>query len=305
MIEQISIEAFRGFNNRVDLRLDSSAVIIWGANGRGKTSIADALQWLLLGRIARLEGLKNRTTEEFIVNTYAGRGTKARVELSGLFNGTRINAHRTGDRTGSVLELNINGTDLIGSAAELRLRREICGSDLPGAEFERYVLSMGLLQQDVVRGFLAEEKPSARYEMLSRLLGLRVLDDFVQAVNASAEPLKAQMDASSAALSELRRRLEDMEERRREMQIRVNTFRSYRSLEEELRELAAESSILAPWAGERIGRGSHDVADLMAQLRNAEADIALILASDPVPPVDELEQLRILSEGGSGRGDTR
>jgi DNA repair exonuclease SbcCD ATPase subunit len=68
--EWIEIEGFRGFANRQRLELDASVVILAGPNGTGKTSFFDAVQWLLIGTLDRLEPWRVRRNAEHVVNQY-------------------------------------------------------------------------------------------------------------------------------------------------------------------------------------------------------------------------------------------
>ena len=66
----LTVEAFRGFRDPASFDLDASAVIFTGPNGTGKTSVFDALQWVLLGSIDRLEALRARKTVEHVVSKF-------------------------------------------------------------------------------------------------------------------------------------------------------------------------------------------------------------------------------------------
>ena len=77
VIKSLTVRHFRGFNDEITLPLEGSAVIVAGANGRGKTSLFDAIQWLMLGQIPRLEKLKLHAAEEHIVNQYAPSGSRS------------------------------------------------------------------------------------------------------------------------------------------------------------------------------------------------------------------------------------
>lgn len=72
-LKTLTVESFRGIRDRISFDLDSSTVILTGPNGTGKTSVFDALQWVLLGSIARLEILRARRNVEHIVNSYCPR----------------------------------------------------------------------------------------------------------------------------------------------------------------------------------------------------------------------------------------
>ncbi len=191
-LKSLHIEAFRGFNDAIDVDLDASAIVLWGANGRGKTSLTDAIQWLLLGHIPRLRSLRSKTTEEYIVNRYAeAEGKRALVRaLVTLSGGHEALISRDGDRRGSVLEVHLDGETIVGDKAEQRLCEMICGPALAPAEIDRYMFSMALLQQDVVRAFIADDSGDSRYTLLSRLLGLETLTLFVKDLDDSIKPLR-------------------------------------------------------------------------------------------------------------------
>ena len=77
-LRRLTIESFRGFRDAATLDLDASTIIFTGPNGTGKTSVFDALQWVMLGSIERLEGLRSRKNVEHIVNSYRA-GERASV----------------------------------------------------------------------------------------------------------------------------------------------------------------------------------------------------------------------------------
>ena len=52
-LKKITLEGFRGFNERQTINLDADVVIIYGPNGTGKSSIAEALEWLFFDDIWR------------------------------------------------------------------------------------------------------------------------------------------------------------------------------------------------------------------------------------------------------------
>ena len=82
------VEGFRGFRDRQRIELDASVVILTGPNGTGKTSLFDALQWLLVGSLERLEPWRARKTTEHIANVF--RGTEPAVVTVGLRVGDRL-----------------------------------------------------------------------------------------------------------------------------------------------------------------------------------------------------------------------
>src|SRR5215210_6731496 len=70
VLQSLTVEAFRGFNQRATIDLSGSAVLLRGPNGSGKTSLFDAFQWLLLGDVDRLRDLREQQRDEYLVNSY-------------------------------------------------------------------------------------------------------------------------------------------------------------------------------------------------------------------------------------------
>lgn len=180
-IQRLHVESFRGFRDRREFELAASAVIVTGPNGTGKTSFFDALQWCFLGSIQRLEDLRARRNVEHIVNQYR-LGRKAVVEVDLLVDGQSITLRRSGDHTGSTLELRRLGAEpIFGPEAEAALRELM----LPHTDLtlESALTTSGLMQQDVMRGVL-EAKPADRYRHITTVLGLGRLEEFEEAARS-------------------------------------------------------------------------------------------------------------------------
>lgn len=216
-LKAISIEAFRGFRDASSLDLDASTVILTGPNGTGKTSFFDAIQWVLLGSIERLEELRSRRNVEHVVNSYR-RGERADVALVVSSDGRDVTCRRRGDYSESTLEVaGASSSPLFGEAAEEWLRSALAPhqpESLPTA-----LSTCGLLQQDVMRSVL-EAKPADRYTHISAVLGLSDLAEFEKEAREAAkraqdrekaaeQEVQRARDASAAA----RTRVESVEER--------------------------------------------------------------------------------------------
>ncbi len=92
LLERLHIEAFRGIRNPIDIPLDASITVLLAANGTAKTSVCDAAEWLMTGRVRRLQpGL---VSAETLLNRYA---TSARVLVHATANWA--NATREIERT--------------------------------------------------------------------------------------------------------------------------------------------------------------------------------------------------------------
>ena len=193
----VEIEGFRGFNRRQRINLDASAVIVVGPNGTGKTSFFDAIQWLLLGSLERLEKWRVRRNDEHIANSYRASEpavVEAEIELQGQL----IHLRRQGRYDVGLLEWQADGVTARGDDAERKLSDALgarAGQDMRGL-----LMTSALLQQDVVRAVL-EDKPAERYRHLAALLGLDELGTFEVEARKRAERLSS---AGTAARQELR-----------------------------------------------------------------------------------------------------
>jgi DNA repair exonuclease SbcCD ATPase subunit len=64
-LRKIEIHGFRSFGiGKQTFELPSTVAVLWGGNSQGKTSLAEAMEFLLTGQIARRELLAS-TKEEF------------------------------------------------------------------------------------------------------------------------------------------------------------------------------------------------------------------------------------------------
>ncbi|MCK4826553.1 AAA family ATPase [bacterium] len=54
-VKSISIQGFRGFNELRTIELDDRITLIFAPNSYGKTSISEALEWLLYGITSKVE----------------------------------------------------------------------------------------------------------------------------------------------------------------------------------------------------------------------------------------------------------
>jgi DNA repair exonuclease SbcCD ATPase subunit len=172
-LSSLTIAGFRGFREPITLDFDASAVLMSGPNGTGKTSVFDALQWLLVGDVARLTSYKLRRNEEYLANVYQAT-VPALVEAHFRLPGTTLQVKRTGNSSDSNLEVSLGTETHTGSGAARVLQHSLIGGDLPLSEV---LATNGLLQQDDLRQLL-QTKPDLRYRQLLRLLGLEVLELF-------------------------------------------------------------------------------------------------------------------------------
>lgn len=204
VFERLIVEAFRGFNRRAEIDLDASVVVLCGPNGMGKTSVFDALQWLLLGEIPRLREARLRQTDEYIVSAYRPGG-QARVEAHVRLGAHHVVLTRTGDRSGSSLTwATPGGSSLHGESAEVELSRAFSAS--PEMDLATSLTACGLLQQDAAR-LVLETKPRDRFAMFSELLGLGALESFEEWAQRRTKELATRLKEATDAAAVIERRV--------------------------------------------------------------------------------------------------
>ena len=92
LLDRLHIEAFRGIRNSIDLPLNASITILLAANGTAKTSVCDAAEWLLTGRVRRIQpGLVSAAT---LQNRYAGNA-RALVHATARWGNVSCEIERT------------------------------------------------------------------------------------------------------------------------------------------------------------------------------------------------------------------
>jgi DNA repair exonuclease SbcCD ATPase subunit len=304
--EWIEIEAFRGFARRERIDLDASVVIISGPNGTGKTSFFDAIQWLLIGTLERLEPWRVRRNAEHVVNQYQARtGAPAAVSASLRINGQPVELRRTGRYDASQLEWRQDGDVFYEDDAERALANAL--TPLGRMSLQRSLLSSGLLQQDVIRDVL-EDKPAERYDQLAAILGLNVIAGFPTAARKRADRLAAEGKRAREALAELQAAARIVRERITSLRARAQEAPDAAALRAQLADRIATQADIVQLRGdlpvstseaEEIRMAAGMGADTFAALIS-EADPAVAaLASEEAPPSDAIDALRRAADAAS------
>ncbi|MCU1439599.1 MAG: hypothetical protein JWP85_596 [Rhodoglobus sp.] len=268
----VTVENFRGVRESRTLDLDASVVIFWGPNGTGKTTIFDALLWLLQGEIPRLASHAMRRNEEYIVSAYR-KGGLAKVSAKLRVGGVEYQLVRIGTSAGSTLEL--TGGEPARSDPERELRRLLAKGDLPLREL---MSTSGILQQDDLR-LLLRDKPDQRYRQLLRLFGLEVLEQFELQARTWQTEARSTVASRLEALTRQRSRAAGIVER-------INTLRDLStsaspesSSESRLVESFVESQQslysvhTSPSSAEEFGSLASDALSLIAQIRSTRERI--------------------------------
>jgi DNA repair exonuclease SbcCD ATPase subunit len=268
-LTSLSVEGFRAFARRQTFDLAASAVIVTGSNGTGKTSFFDAVQWLLLGSIPRLIALRTKRTDEYILNEYTAP-KPARVEAEMLLAGNVVNLSRTGNHERSdVTWSSSDGVQARGAEAEELIRRSFISSD--SISLEVGLLTFGLLQQDVVRAVL-HSRPSERYELLSRMLGLDRLEAFDNEARQNLERARKRRADATAEVARAKLRFDSESASVREVRLRAQASAPV----EDSRQVLAVAAERAGVVVDDI-TSSADAARIAAHARALSEDLAALI----------------------------
>jgi exonuclease SbcC len=151
-IKKVEIEGFRAYKKKSDSTFDFTNdsdeavnfVAIYAANGFGKSSFYDAVEWAITNRVKRLKKYQDEVKStknpdeglKILRNKYVDEKTETTVVLS------------TSDQR--IFERNIP-----------RIRKN--QNDMSLGESENDFFRRAILSQDEIEGFLREEKPQERY----------------------------------------------------------------------------------------------------------------------------------------------
>jgi len=177
-ISNLTIEGFRGINSKITIDLDGNSAVLSGPNGVGKSSVMEAIEWCLFGRlISAVIGPVEFKKEDAIVNSFHPK-KKAIVEVIlerekgkkvKVMRERKLGRSTTAGKT--QLRIEVQGTDYFGNEAQSELNKLL---KITPSEFYASVY----LRQQTIRDLIVGD-PLIRSEVIDKLLGLHLLRELI------------------------------------------------------------------------------------------------------------------------------
>lgn len=221
-LKTISINNFRGIGRKTELALGQGITLLYGINGTGKTSVCDAIEWAVSGRLAITEtpddDAKQLEAAHSVIN-YFSASQEASVELILGDMGTHVK-RSIDDNLRQTVYASVEDTNW-GAIITTTHSHRRTGFDLNRARDA--FRSCHILEQSTIRQFL-NRTPSERFDALNRILGyeeivrlsrkLESVCRFVKEEARNREPTKAKaLEKLLAAESEVETLQHDIESR--------------------------------------------------------------------------------------------
>jgi len=220
-LESLDITDFRGIRRlqSEDMPLSGNVVFIYGPNGVGKTSIAEAVEWAITGQVGRLQQVPTQSSKgelDPIVNVFSEKA-EARVtcRLSNCepicrtkrgWSIERLIGHQSVTEDRTVID-HVVGTEAPSSEARLRIER-----------LRDLFRGSHMLSQHNIRQFLERTEPVERFDILTNMIGAEEFVRFREKVTAVLRHLRSHVGARSEESKSMYRELEDVSKRLRERQ---------------------------------------------------------------------------------------
>jgi DNA repair exonuclease SbcCD ATPase subunit len=203
-LASISVVNFRGFARRQTIDLNADIIVVWGANGTGKTSLLDAFQWLILGDLPRLRATALRASEDVITSRYADGPPS--VELVLAENDDRTTVTRTG--LGPEERLTVRTPDGAQHSDDeaQQLLLQLIGRREANDDAGTWFLRTHLLQQAEMTELLSGDTRE-RYRFLARFTGLDELGQLDDLLRSELKQLRSVLRERRSELDELRDRV--------------------------------------------------------------------------------------------------
>jgi DNA repair exonuclease SbcCD ATPase subunit len=264
-IEKIIVDGFKAFNRPYEFVLDKRLTVIFGANGTGKTSLCDAVEWGFLGKLPQYKSVE-ATLEDAVLNRN-NPDREAKVTIS-LKDSEQKTVMERGAKSKKVWKPT--------QGAKLKV--------LEGQEVEIIpdtFLATVYLRQEALREFI-EAKPEKRRPVLSSLLGLEYLLALEGGIDESVKLIGTEIQTLSDSIGDRKGEVTKYQDEIASLGSLRNSVKEKRKLSEEQLKDELKLSIM-------ISKAKH----LFERLKRLGDTLALAM---PMEFKEDLPTVRTFSE---------
>lgn len=208
-LQSLSIKNFRGIRNleKKDMDLSADITFIYGPNGVGKTSIADAIEWGITGQLNRLRELSRQFEKDSIINIFSeDKQTEVLCYFDCIDFIRRVRKNDTvkqwiGDRAAiddrAVID-HVVGTEAPVPDNRLHIER-----------LQELFRGSHMLSQHDMRSFLDDKNPETKFDILTNMIGAEEYIRFRDKVGSVLKHLKQELNSLSEDNKSINREYED------------------------------------------------------------------------------------------------
>ncbi len=194
-LKEIYVQGFRAFNAGYTFQFDPKMTLFVGMNGTGKTSLCDAIQFGIIGKLPQYKGIEEATKFQDMVINRNNSNKKVEVSLS-FDDGSFI----TRKKTSKALLKPTQGVDIFRSKGA------------PSISYEDF-RSTVYLRQEQIRRFIEADRKIKEQE-LSALLGVEAVLGIAEGVKQFTEILQTEIKKRQRDFEEIKRKAKTWEEKR-------------------------------------------------------------------------------------------
>ncbi|WP_263788817.1 AAA family ATPase [Salinibacter grassmerensis] len=209
-ITGLDIQGFRAFTEDHSFDLDADVILFTGANGRGKTSVFDAMLWALTGSLPRLES----KSDDVPVTSLYSSSEFARVELQLSDDKDSFQIVRSDDSNGTQVTIRTDDDVIAEGRNATSWLRDRLWPQAQLAEdsheaFSRAFTRSVYLQQDLVRQFVEADTEKQRFKVVSELVEAGRIGELNTTLDNQRSNWSKEINQRKENLKEKRRALED------------------------------------------------------------------------------------------------
>ncbi|MEM3828365.1 MAG: AAA family ATPase [Conexivisphaerales archaeon] len=194
-LREISIRGFRAFNSEYSFQFDKKLTLFVGMNGTGKTSLCDAIQFGILGKLPQYKDIEEAKFQDMIINR---NNSNKSVEVSLKFT------------DGSFITRKKTSTELLRPTTTVEIFKS---KGIPAISYEDFRSTI-YLRQEQIRRFIEADKKT-KVQELSTLLGVEAVIGVAEGVNQFIQKLKKDIEMKERTFDGKKEKAKAREEQRK------------------------------------------------------------------------------------------